>query len=203
MTADGPSSFDRAWPLIEAACVGTISDRQLQDLQELLRGDAALQRAYLQYCRLHAELRCHCRAGAANHAALAKVAQAETADAREPAEVCDAARWPVIDCGPLGQAGPLPSSGFTAAWHGAAACLLGHPWAFSYLTATVFFAVMFAVGSFVSVSLGPAKPSWTGGTAGDGPMERKRDRRGLAGTTSTVGTFTRHGGLSGCVESIH
>ena len=112
----------------------------MQDLQELLRGDAALQRAYLQYCRLHAELRCLCRAGAANHAALAKVAQAEAPDGREPADAPEAAPWPVIGCGPLGQAGPLPSSAFAAAWHGAAAYLLGHPWALSYLTATVFFA---------------------------------------------------------------
>ena len=70
-------SFERVWPLIEAACLGTISDRQMQQLQDLLRGDVELQRAYLEYCRMHAELRYLCRAQATNEAVLAKIASEE------------------------------------------------------------------------------------------------------------------------------
>ncbi len=78
-------SFERVWPLIEAACLGTISDRQMQQLQDLLRGDAKLQRAYLEYCRMHAELRYLCRAQATNEAVLAKIASEERGMAGSPA----------------------------------------------------------------------------------------------------------------------
>lgn len=51
---------DRFWPLVEAACLGTISKQELDELQAILRGAPETQRLYLEYCRMHSELRTLC-----------------------------------------------------------------------------------------------------------------------------------------------
>ena len=48
---------ERLWKLTEAVCSETISEVERAELQRLLQGNPAAQRFYLQYCRLHAELR--------------------------------------------------------------------------------------------------------------------------------------------------
>jgi hypothetical protein len=126
MTTDKSPAFERVWPLIEAACLGTISDEELRQLQDVLRGDASLQRVYLEYCRMHAELRYLHRAQRANDAVLAKIAQSATV--RPALGVAD------------------------GAWDGAAGYLVQHPMLLSYLVATACFAVVLLVGSLVRVS---------------------------------------------------
>ena len=65
---------DRFWPLVEATCLGTSSKDEQLELQAILRGNSGFQRLYLEYCRLHSELRLLCDVQRSNEAALAKIA---------------------------------------------------------------------------------------------------------------------------------
>ncbi len=129
-------ALERLWPLIEAACLGTISDRQTAELQDALRGNAELQRLYLEYCRMHAELRYLCRAGASNDAAMAKIAAGMDELIPRPS---DSPPMPHFD--PLG-----------GAYRSATAYLSEHHVVFSYLVAAACFLFAALVGSVVYVS---------------------------------------------------
>ncbi len=140
-------SFERVWPLIEAACLGTISDRQMQKLQDLLRGDAELQRAYLEYCRMHAELRYLCRAQATNEAVLARIASEERGMAGLPtidASVGTAVELPhQLDPEPQIPEPPLPSPS-TTHYPLPTSDFVGS-WAFSCMVSAVIVCVMLLV----------------------------------------------------------
>ena len=68
---------DRFWPLVEAACLGMISQEECLELQTILRGNSAVQRLYLEYCRMHSELRLACGVERSNEAVLPKIAASE------------------------------------------------------------------------------------------------------------------------------
>ncbi len=139
------SSFDRAWPLIEAACLGTITDREARELQDYLRGDAELQRLYLEYCRMHAELRYQCRAAETNDAVLARIAAEGRADRLAPVEAETAPR----------RSARMPSSvlgSLAGAYQGTAAYFSERPMLFGYLVASVCLVVAALIGSMVQVS---------------------------------------------------
>ena len=44
------------WRLMDAQLNGTISEREIQDLDSLLLGDEEASRTFLEYARIHAEL---------------------------------------------------------------------------------------------------------------------------------------------------
>ena len=140
-------SVERVLPLIEAACLGTISNRQKADLQDLLRGDAELQRVYLEYCRMHSELRCLCRASATNHAVMERIAAETESGSIEHKIYVDRERptasFPALVFGLLG-----------GACQGTCGYLAEHHMVFSYMVAVVFLSVAALVGSLVYVSPG-------------------------------------------------
>jgi hypothetical protein len=70
MMSSDMASTNRLWLLMEAACLGRISEGDLFELQEMLRGNAELQKIYLDYCRMHSELRFLFRVERASNAVL-------------------------------------------------------------------------------------------------------------------------------------
>ena len=129
-------NFEHVWPLIEAACLGTISDRQARELQEALRGNVELQRVYLEYCRMHAELRCLLRAAPTNHVVMEAIVSGD-------------------ECARADYSPPLSvSSRLESGWQGATGWLVDRPLAVGYLVATACFFVAAIVGSVIYVAHG-------------------------------------------------
>jgi hypothetical protein len=115
---------DRFWPLVEAACLGAISQEESGELQDILRGNSAAQQLYLEYCRMHAELRTLCGVQRASDAVRPKLVA--------PA-VSPAAGFPNI---------AMPSTeGYFASG-----------WPVAYLVATVIFGIGLMIGGLVHVS---------------------------------------------------
>ena len=74
MMSNVVSPPERFWPLVESACLGTISEEESGELQAILRGNPAVQQLYLEYCRMHSELRTLCGVQRASDVVLPTIA---------------------------------------------------------------------------------------------------------------------------------
>ena len=124
MISNDVSPPDRFWALVEAACLGTFSQEDYRELQAILRGNSAAEQLYLEYCRMHSELRFLCGMQRAN-------------DAVRPS-VASPALPPVVGI-------------LNSALHGTVGCF-SSGWPLAYLLATVIFGIGLLIGSVVHVS---------------------------------------------------